>query len=319
MIECVLVTIASVHSLRIASINTTTTFRRLIEAPAILMMPVAHDALTARIIEHAGFKAVACGGYAATANLLGAPDTSLLSMSEMADFYARIVDATSLPVFVDGDTGFGNSTNTARAIRIFERVGVAGVFIEDQVFPKRCGHMEGKAVIPPAEMLEKLKAALDARVDADMIIMARTDALAVNGLDDAIERAQLYREAGADLLFVEAPTDIGQMRRICSEIEGPCLANNLEAGKTPCLPAQELEDIGYAAVAYPVAATYTITKALTELMEILARDGSTAACRDRMVSFEEFNALVGLPELRRREASYQDFARAMIEKSKHRN
>ena len=304
--------------MRSASINATTIFRRLIEAPEILMMPVAHDALTARIIERAGFKAVACGGYAATASLLGAPDTSLLSMTEMADFYARIVDATQLPVFVDGDTGFGNSTNTARTVRTFERAGVAGLFIEDQVFPKRCGHMEGKAVIPPVEMLEKLKAALDARVDSDLVIMARTDALAINGLDDAIARAQLYRETGADLLFVEAPTDIGQMRRICSEIEGPCLANNLEAGKTPCLPAKELEDIGYATVAYPVAATYTITKALTELMETLARDGSTAACRERMVSFEEFNALVGLPELRRREAGYQDCARDSIKRSQHR-
>ncbi len=275
-------------------------------------MPVAHDALCARIIERAGFKAVACGGYSATASLLGAPDTSQLAMTEMADYYARMVEATELPVFVDGDTGYGNATNVARMVRRFERAGVAGLFIEDQVFPKRCGHMEGKQVIPAAEMVEKVKAALDARADPDLIVMARTDALAVTGIDDAIERAQLYRAAGADLVFVEAPTSRGQMARICAEIDGPCLANNLETGKTPTLPVDVLEQIGYAAVAFPVSATYAVAKAVTELMTVLARDGSTAACAERMMSFDEFNELVGLTPLRRRERHYQDFASALL-------
>ncbi len=294
------------------TIRATTRFRQLIEAPDILVMPVAHDSLTGRIIEKTGFEAVACGGYAATASLLGAPDTSQLSLTEMADFYGRMVEAIDLPVFVDGDTGYGNSTNVARMVRLFERAGVGGLFIEDQVFPKRCGHMEGKAVIPAVEMVEKLKAALDARGDSDLVIMARTDALAVNGIDDAIERAQMYREAGADMLFVEAPTDESQMRRICGEIDGPCLANNLETGKTPFLPVGELQEIGYSAVAFPVSVTYAIARTATELLETLARDGTTEAFVDRMMTFEEFNDLVGLPRLRQRERECQDFARALL-------
>jgi methylisocitrate lyase len=234
-------------------------------------MPVAHDALVARIIETTGFQTVACGGYSATASLLGAPDSSQLSMTEMADYYGRIVEATGLPVFVDGDTGFGNSTNVARMVRRFEQAGVAGLFIEDQVFPKRCGHMAGKDVVPARDFLEKLKAALDARRDPDLVIMARTDALAVHGLDEAIARGRLYREAGADLIFVEAPTDREQMHRICKEIPGPCLANNLDGGASPLVPAQELQDIGYAAVAFPVSATYTIAKAVSEVMDRLRR------------------------------------------------
>ena len=165
--------------------------------------------------------------------MLGEPDTSQLSMTEMADFYARLCDASPLPILSDADTGYGGPTNVARTVRAYERAGVAALFVEDQVFPKRCGHMDGKRIVPRAEWLEKIKAALDARTDPDLVIMARTDALAVVGLDEAIERAQMAREVGADLLFVEAPTDVEQMRRICSEIDGPTLANNIEAGKTP--------------------------------------------------------------------------------------
>ena len=213
----------------------TSMFRRLLEAPEILMLPGAHDALAAKIIAQSGFKAYTAGGYSATAGMLGEPDTSQLSMTEMADFYARLCDASPLPILSDADTGYGGPTNVARTVRAYERAGVAALFVEDQVFPKRCGHMDGKRIVPRAEWLEKIKAALDARTDPDLVIMARTDALAVVGLDEAIERAQMAREVGADLLFVEAPTDVDQMRRICSEIDGPTLANNIEAGKTPYL------------------------------------------------------------------------------------
>jgi len=272
-------------------------------------MPGVHDALSARIAEQVGFQVVTCGGYSATATLLGRPDTSQLSMTELADHYARLCDAVAIPVFGDGDTGFGNVTNVARTVRAYERAGLAGMFIEDQVFPKRCGHMAGKDVVPAEEMVAKLKAALDSRVDPDFVIMARTDALAVNGIDDAIERMALYREVGADLLFVEAPETVEQMRRICAELDGPCLANNIEAGASPVLPAAQLQEIGYAVMTHPVAATYTMAKAVRELMETLLRDGTTDAVRDRMVDFAEFNEIVGLGDLRRREQDYLEFAR----------
>lgn len=288
----------------------TTRFKQLVLAPEILLLPGVQDALTARIAEATGFAAITCGGYATTATLLGAPDTSQLGMTEMADQYARICDAVDLPVFADADTGFGNVTNVRRTVRAYERAGVAGFFIEDQVYPKRCGHMPGKAVVPVEEMVAKLKAALDARQDPDLMIMARTDALAVNGLDDAIERGHLYREIGADMVFVEAPTSVEQMRRICAEIDAPCMANNVEGGSTPILPAAELQAIGYAVSVFPCATTYTITHAVGRLMRTLMETGTTDGARDGMLDFEGFNRFIGLPEQRRREADLQDFARS---------
>jgi len=228
--------------------------------------------------------------------------------------YSRLCDATPLPLLADADTGFGNVTNVVRTVRLYEKAGVAGLFIEDQVFPKRCGHMAGKAVVSRADWLAKIKAALDARVDPDMIIMARTDALAVHGIDDAIERAQLAREAGADLLFVEAPTDVGEMRRVCAEIPGPCLANNIENGLSPLLSVDELQAIGYAVVVFPVAATYAVAYALRELFATIKRTGSTAEFLPRLVAFEEFNELVGLPLQRRRESEWMRDAEALIER-----
>lgn len=287
----------------------TTRYRQLIEAEAILVLPGIQDALTARIAEAAGFQAVTCGGYAATAVLLGQPDTSQLSMNEMAEHYARLCDATDLPLFADADTGYGNPTNVRRTVKAYERAGVAALFIEDQVFPKRCGHMAGKAVVPPEEMAAKIKAAVDARQDPDLMIMARTDALAVNGLDDAIARGQLYCEAGADKIFVEAPRSVADMRRICTEIPAPCLANNIEGGLTPVLPAAELQKIGYAAVAFPVAIVYALAKTAQELLGALARDGTTAGFERPMLSFDSFNELVGLAALRAREEAELAFAR----------
>ena len=292
----------------------TTRLRELIAAPDILIMPGVHDALGARLAEAAGFSAITAGGYGATATLLGRPDSSQLSLTELSEMYSRLCDATALPLLADADTGFGNVTNVVRAVKLYEKAGVAGLFLEDQVFPKRCGHMAGKAVVSRADWLAKIKAALDARVDADLIVMARTDALAVNGIDDAIERAQLAREAGADLLFVEAPTDVGQMRRICAEIPGPCLANNIETGLSPLLSAHELQAIGYAVVVFPVAATYAVAYALRELFATIRRTGSTAEFLPRLVAFGEFNELVGLPLQRRRESEWMRDAEALVER-----
>ena len=290
----------------------TTRLKELIAAPRILVMPGVHDALGARIAEAAGFDAITQGGYSATATLLGAPDSSQLSLTEMASMYERIAEATSLPILADADTGFGNVTNVARTVRLYERAGVAGLFLEDQVFPKRCGHMAGKAVVPTAEWIAKLRSALDARTDPDFVVMARTDALAVHGVDEAIERAQIAREAGADLLFVEAPTDVDQMRRICREVPGPCLANNVEAGRSPVLPASELEAIGYAAVVFPVAATYAVAHALRDLFATIRRTGTTADAQARLTTFDAFNELVGLSPQRRREAMLTDEADRLV-------
>jgi len=291
----------------------TTRFRLLIEAPEIVVLPGAHDALTLRLAEQAGFQAVTCGGYSATASLLGAPDVQQLTMTEMAEMYARLCDATELPLFADGDTGYGNTTNVARTVRAYERAGVAGLFIEDQESPKRCGHMDGKRVIPAAEMVAKLKAALDARVDADLILCARTDARAVHGLDEAIERCQLYRQAGADLLFVDAPVSVEELRRVCSEIDGPCFANLVEGGKTPILSARQLEAMGFAAVTWPVSASYAIARAVADVYAALLRDGTTNAVRDRMVDFAAFNSLIGLEQVREAETACDDFARDLLE------
>jgi 2-methylisocitrate lyase-like PEP mutase family enzyme len=282
----------------------TTILRRRIEDEEILMIPVAHDALCAKIAEQSGFKAVFTAGYANSAALLGKPDVSLLTLTEMVDAASRIADAVNIPVFADGDTGYGNVTNVIRMVNLFEKAGVAGLFIEDQTEPKRCGHMGGKKVIPPGEMVAKLRAALDARSDPDFVIMARTDALAVNGIDDAIHRANLYRKAGADLIFVEAPESVEQMKRIIMEVKAPHMANMLPGGRTPMLTAKELQDIGYSVVAYATACTYTIAKAVRDLFETLYKTGTTASFEDRMVMFDEFNRLVGLEEIRKIEDGY---------------
>jgi methylisocitrate lyase len=222
----------------------------------------------------------------------------------MVDHLRRIVDAVDIPVFGDGDTGHGNVTNVARTIRLFENAGAAGLFIEDQVFPKRCGHMDGKQVVLAEEMCAKIKAAVDARRDPDLVIMARTDALAVYGLEAAIERGNRYREAGADLIFIEAPQSIDDMRRITKEVQAPLLANMVEGGKTPILSASELQAIGYSAVAFPLSTLYAAAWALREVMRKLAGEGSTKSHIRQMVVFEDFNHLVGLEEIRKNESRY---------------
>jgi methylisocitrate lyase len=275
-----------------------------VDSEEILVLPVVHDALCARIALQAGAKALACGGYSSSAALLGKPDVSLLTLTEMVDWAGRIVDATDLPVFADADTGHGNVTNVVRTVRLFEKAGVAGIFMEDQETPKRCGHMTGKTVIPAHAMVAKLRAALDARRDPDFVIMARTDALAVHGIEDALDRANLYHEEGADMIFVEAPEDVDQMRRIASEIKAPTMANMIPGGKTPILSAKELQGMGYAVVTYPTACTYVIAKAVRELFTRLHEKGTTVGLDHQMLSFHDFNNLVGLEEIRAAEDKY---------------
>jgi len=222
----------------------TTLFKQYVRGPEIVMIPGVADPLCAKLAQQAGFKAVFLSGYAASAALLAAPDVGLLTMTEMVECARRIADAVDLPVFADGDNGHGNATNVTRTMRQFEQAGVAAIFFEDQVAPKRCGHMSGKQVIPAAEMTAKIRAAVDARADADLLIMARTDALAVNGMEDALERMHRYLEAGADMSFVESPESVEQMQRITREIAAPNMANMVPGGKTPILTAPQLQELG---------------------------------------------------------------------------
>lgn len=282
----------------------TTLLKKYVHDPEILVIPGVPDPLSARIAWKTGFKAVFVSGYASTAATLGAPDVGLMTMTEMVECAARIVDAVDIPVFADGDTGHGNVTNLIRSMRQFEKAGVAAIFYEDQVAPKRCGHMSGKQVVPAEEMVAKIKAAVDTRVDPDLMVMARTDAMATHGIDEAIRRMHMYVEAGADMAFVEAPQSIEQMRRITTEIKAPNMANMVPGGKTPMLSAKQLEEIGFAVVAHPTALIYAMARTAREVLRQILDSGTSAGLEDRMIEFEEFNRLVGLPEIRSKEREY---------------
>jgi methylisocitrate lyase len=265
------------------------------------MIPGVADALCAKLAQRAGFRAVFLSGYAASAALLGAPDVGLLTMTEMVECARRIAGAVEIPVFADGDNGHGNATNVIRTMKEFEKAGVAAIFFEDQVSPKRCGHMSGKQVIPCDEMVAKLRAAVDARSDDDLLIMARTDALAVNGMEDAIERMHRYLDAGADLSFVESPESIEDLRRITREIRAPNMANMVPGGKTPILTAQQLQELGFAVVAYPTMLSYALARAGEQALAHLYATGTTEGF-PAMMDFDEFNRLTELDEIRRKES-----------------
>ena len=275
-----------------------TIFKQLINSPEILVMPGVHDALSARLAEQAGFSALTMGGYGVAASSLGQPDVGYLTLTEMTYSLKRICDATALPVLADADTGYGNAANVFRVVKEYEDAGAAALFLEDQEWPKRCGHMEGKRVIAMEEHAMKIRAAVAARRDPDFVIMARTDARSVFGLEEAIRRGNAYAEAGADLIFVEAPQSIEELSLIRQGIMKPILANMVENGKTPLLSAAELQGLGYNAVVFPVCSVYTVAAALKDLWTELKNTGSTKeyAASGKMISFPEFNRLIGLPE-----------------------
>ena len=287
--------------------------RALIETPEITVLPGVHDTLSALIAQSCGAKAIAAGGYAATASLLGRPDSSQLSLTELGDYYARMTDRIEIPMLADGDTGFGNVTNVARTVKVLERAGVGGFFIEDQVFPKRCGHMAGKAIVEVEEMAGKLKAALDAR-QGDTMIMARTDAIATDGFQEALDRMALYREIGADILFIEAPTDLEQLRQIPKKLDGPCMVNLIDGGATPLLSAADWQEMGYAACAMPVTATHAVVNVLQAFYGDLMKNGDLRDAMHHGVGFQAYTDLVGLPEQREAEQSYLDQARIFAER-----
>ena len=260
-----------------------------------LILPGAPDALTARVIETLGFEAVYITGAGVTNARLGVPDLGLITLSELADTVEGVRAAVSIPIVVDADTGFGGPLNVRRTVQTLERRGANAIQLEDQTFPKRCGHFTGTEVIPAAEMVAKLHAALDARGDPDTLIIARTDARQMLGLQDALDRAQRYREAGADLIFVEAPESAGELAEIGRRIDAPLLVNMVEGGATPQLPASELSALGFSVVLYANAALRGAVHGMQVVLTQLRRTGSTAGALEQMVGWEERQALVGKP------------------------
>ncbi|WP_459615509.1 isocitrate lyase/PEP mutase family protein [Bordetella sp. 2513F-2] len=267
--------------------------------PAPVLAPGVYDALTALIAEQAGFDALYLSGGAVAYTQLGRSDVGLTTATETADVLARITDRVSLPLIVDGDTGYGNALNTQRTVRLFERAGAAMIQLEDQTFPKRCGHLDGKPLVPPHEMCGKLRAALDARHDAGTLILARTDAVAVEGLDAAIERAEAYLECGVDALFIEAVHSAQDMDRVCGRFAGrvPMLANMVEGGKTPIQSAAELGARGYRIVIYPGGTARFVSRQLQRYFAGLKEHGTTRPFREEMNDFDGLNAVIGTPEL----------------------
>lgn len=278
--------------------------RQLLAGPGAVIMPGAPNALTARIAEEAGFRVVLFTG-AGFANMdLGEPDLGLTTMTEVVQQVGRLADAVDIPVVADADTGFGNALNVRRTVRELERAGAAGITLEDQVFPKRCGHFEGKQVIGRDEMVMKITAALEARRTPDFVIIARTDARAVLGLEEAIARAQAYAEAGVDATFVEAPRTVEELAQIPKSLRVPQMCNMVEGGKTPVLPLEELEAIGYKLICYANAALRGAIQGMQVVLRGLARDGITDGVLDQMVTWEERQRLVRLPEYTQIEARY---------------
>jgi 2,3-dimethylmalate lyase len=270
----------------------------------IIVLPGVFDALSARIAEQVGFDAMFQTGYGSAAALLGMPDYGLLNAGETIDNARRIVQAVNVPVLVDADTGYGNPLNVWRLVRDLQSLGAAGIFLEDQIWPKRCGHMTGKDVISTDNYIPKLKAALEARKNKDFIIVARTDARAPLGLEEAIERGEAYRKAGADVIFVEAPRSIEELKKIANRIDAPLVANMIEEGITPNLPAKELLEMGYRIAVFPLSGLYAATFAIKEVFIELKKHGMTKRRRKMMVTFKDFNKFVDLQRYMALEKAY---------------
>jgi 2-methylisocitrate lyase-like PEP mutase family enzyme len=280
--------------------------RRRLTAGAGLLVPGAPNALAARIIEAAGFGAVYVTGAGLANAYLGVPDLGLTTVTEVADHVAAIREAVAVPIIVDADTGFGNALNMGRTVRLLERAGANAIQIEDQVFPKRCGHFDGKEVVPAPEMVGKIKAAVDARRDPGLMIIARTDARAVEGFEAALARAHAYAQAGADALFVEAPQSLDELRRIPRDLPGVHFANMVFGGKTPLLPREELARIGFAGILYANAALQAAMLAMRDVMAHLKAHGSLAGAEEKLMSFAERQALVDFDRFRALESRYRD-------------
>jgi 2-methylisocitrate lyase-like PEP mutase family enzyme len=281
-------------------------FRELLKTPPFICMG-AHDAVTAKLAEQAGAPAIYVSGFAASAIVAGQPDFGVLSQTEMFEHIRRICRVTTIPVFADADTGYGGVLDAQRTMALWEESGASVLHLEDQAMPKKCGHFADKQLVPPEEMRQKLRAMLEARRDPDFFIVARTDAVAVTGLDDAIARLKSYAAVGADGLYVDAPESVEQLREISRQLKPlgkPLLFNMARSGKSPYLSLREVYELGFDYALCPIEPMFAMHKAVKEMMEIFMREGSTNAIADRLTSFEEFNNFVGLPEVVAREKRF---------------
>ena len=282
-----------------------TRLRQMLDEPEIIVLPGAYDALSARLAERAGFNACFTTGFGFAATVLGVPDYGLLTMSETMDRVRHVVQALSVPLVADMDTGYGNALNVVRTVRECVALGVAGIILEDQEWPKKCGHFEGKRVIAAEEQAAKLRAAVEARGDDDLVIIGRTDARQPLGLEDAIRRGKLYREAGADVVFVEAPRSVEELREVARAIsDAPLFANMIEGGKTPLLSSAELQELGYKMVVYPLSALFSAAKAVEETYRALFDEKSTASRQEAMVSLGQFEEMIDVPAWQEIERKY---------------
>ena len=268
--------------------------RELVDAKEILVLPGAYDALSDMT------------GYGQSASKLGAPDVGLMTMSEMVERAKDMCAAVSVPVICDGDTGFGNVVNLVRTVREYERAGAAAIQLEDQTTPKKCGHMLGRQVVDAEEMVNKIRAAAAARQDPDFLIIARTDARTNHGVEEAIRRARLYEQAGADIIFVESLESVEEMRMVNETIAKPTIANMVETGRTPLLTAAQLQEIGYDMVVFPISTLFVAAKAVYDMLMDLRANGTTRNCLDEMMSFSQFNDFIGLPLVRELEENRFD-------------
>lgn len=271
--------------------------RALIKYEPIVRCLGVHDVLSAKLVEHSGLECIFVGGFGCSASMLGLPDMNLITLSQMTDVAQRIIQVVKIPAIVDGDTGHGDLHNVQRTVRLFEQVGAAGILLEDQTMPKRCGHFEGKKVIPADEMVLKIRAAVDARTDPELVLIARTDARAVHGLSEAIERVRRYGEAGADIVYVEAPQSREEVEQIAERVEYPLLANILTGGKTPPIDLDDLASLGYKIALWPIESVLVAAFAVQRLTRSIIEQGSVHGLEGEMVSFKAMQDLMGLGDL----------------------
>ena len=277
----------------------------LIDAQGTIIFPGVYDAVSAKLAEQAGFELLFISGYSVSASRLGEPDFGLVTQSEMAEAARSVCRAVGVPVIVDADTGYGNPLNVIRTVQDLVEAGAAGMFLEDQVWPKRCGHMKGKKVVPLDEYVQKIRAAVDARAEDDFFIVARTDANQAVGLDEAIRRVMAARDAGADAAFIEAPDSLEQLKTIAKQVPGPLVANMLERGVTPLLNREELRDLGFALAVCPLSGIYAAARAMKAIYAELRAKGTTREALDKLITFDEFHDLVGLEEKYALDAKYK--------------
>jgi len=284
---------------------TSLTLKELLQRDQILVVPASYDMVSAKLIERAGFEAVYLSGYGHAASHLGLPDAGLISFSEMLERLHNLVRSVQIPVLADGDTGFGGAINVRRAVQEYEWAGAQAIQIEDQEFPKKCGHTPGKRLVKAEEMLKKIEAAEASRRSHNFLIIARTDAISVEGIDEAIRRGQLYQSAGADIIFIESPTTVEQIQRIASSFQKPLMLNQIEGGQTPTLPVRELQALGYKIVAYALTALMASVRAMQRTLRFLHQEGATDQYLNDIASFEELDELFGFPEVRAWEKKFQ--------------